>query len=297
MAVSRKFSGRAFISLNMMISLVVLILTSVVLYIMPAGRDARWTNWQFLSLAKEQWDALHTVGGLAFIIFGGIHLIVYNWKVFWNYIISKLRKNLNKKAEAAVAILLNVLIILVCVNGWIPSSTIMSWGATIKESWVKPTQRAPYGHAETERLDVLAKRVGLDLPAAVKDLEAKGLKVDVQKTVRALASDNGMTPAQFFELITPFAEKDSGAVSAQAGEKTAAETGGRSAPFKPGFQEGGGWGRKTVKMVAEESGIEINTALSKLKAKGIEAEAGDTLRELSSKAGLTPTEIATIIGN
>ena len=44
MTTSKKFSGRAFISLNMMISFVALILSSVVLYIMPAGRDAYWTN-------------------------------------------------------------------------------------------------------------------------------------------------------------------------------------------------------------------------------------------------------------
>ncbi len=291
MTVPRKFSGRAFISVNMAISFIVLILSSVVLYIMPVGRDAYWTNWRFWSLGKDQWGALHTVGGLAFVIFGAIHLIVYNWKVFWNYVVSKLRKHLNKKTELAGAILLNGLIVLVCVNGWIPSSTIMNWGASIKTSWVSPAQRAPYGHAETETLDVLAKRIGLDLPAAIKELETKGIKVDVQKTIQALATENGMTPARFFELITPFVAKDATAVSLRPGDKAGAiET-----PSKPAFQEGGGWGRKTVKMVAEESGIEIETALAKLKAKGVEAKASSPIRELAGKAGLTPTEIARII--
>lgn len=291
MTTSKKFSWRAFISLSMMLSFVVLILSSVVLYIMPSGRDAYWTNWKFLSLSKDLWGALHTVGGLAFVIFGLLHLIVYNWKVFWNYVISKLRKNLNKKWELAAAILLNVLIVLVCVYDWIPSSTIMNWGASIKSSWVSTAQRAPYGHAEIEKLEVLAKRLGIDLPAALKALEAKGLQVDAQKTVQAIASENGMTPAEFFELVIPFAPKDAAGTISGTGEKG----GGLEAAAKPGFQEGGGWGRKTVKTVAGESGVEIETALAKLKAKGIEAKADSSLRELSGKAGLTPTEIARII--
>ena len=131
-----KFSGRAFISLNTTISFIVLIVSSVILYIMPPGRDAYWTDWRLWGMSKDQWGALHTVGGLAFVIFGIIHLIPYNWKVFWNYIISKIRKNLNKKAELAAALVLNVLIVLVCVFNWVPSSTIMNWGASLKNSWV-----------------------------------------------------------------------------------------------------------------------------------------------------------------
>jgi len=275
----------------MAFSFIVLILSSVVLYIMPSGRDAYWTNWKWLSLSKDQWGALHTVGGLAFVIFGLLHLIVYNWKVFWNYVISKLRKNLNKKWELAAAIVLNVLIVLVCVYDWIPSSTIMNWGASIKSSWVGAAQRAPYGHAEIEKLDVLAKRLEIDLPSALKALEAKGLKVDAQKTVQAIASENGMTPAEFFELVMPFAPKAAAGAISGTGEKAA----GLDAGAKPGFQEGGGWGRKTVKSVAEELGIDIDTALAKLKAKGIEAKAGSNLRELAGKAGKTPIEIANII--
>jgi len=295
MALSKKFSWRAFISLNMTISFIVLILSSVVLYIMPSGRDAYWTNWLFLGLAKDQWGALHTVGGLAFVIFGAFHLIVFNWKVFWNYVISKLRKHLNKKWELAAAVVLNVLIILVCVYNWFPSSTIMNWGASLKAGWVGGAQRAPYGHAEIEKLDILAQRIGLDLPAALEALEEKGLKVDLQKTVQGIASDNGLTPAQFFELIAPFAATNPEGTASRPAEKTGDRAGSLETAAKPGFQEGGGWGRKTVKSIAEESGIEIETALAKLKAKGIEAKAGSNLRELAGKAGKTPIEIANII--
>ena len=290
-----KFSGRAFISLNMTISFIVLIISSVILYIVPPGRDANWTHWKLWGLDKDQWGALHTVGGLAFVIFGILHLILYNWKVFWNYIVSRIRKNLNKKAELAAAIILNVLIVIVCVLNWFPSSTIMSWGSSIKNGWVTTSQRAPYGHAENDTIEVISKRLDFDLAEAVRILGEKDLKVDPGQTVLVNAERNKMTPAEFFEVLssllpaaaaTSGGGRDQGLVSSTAGEGAAT-----------GLQGGGGWGRKTVKMVCDELGIEPAVAIEKLKAKGIEAEPGNNLRELGNKAGLTPLQVVEIFRN
>jgi hypothetical protein len=287
----RKWSGRSFISLNLGLSFLVLILSSVVLYIMPSGRDAYWTNWRFWTLAKDQWGALHTVGGLGFVVFGLLHLIIYNWNAFWHYLVGRLRKVPARKAEIAGAVVLNAAIILACIYGWFPSSTIMGWGASLKAGWVAPAQQSPYGHAEADKLQVLAGRMGFDLSTAVKALEAKGLKVDPEKTVKAIASDNGLTPAQLFEMIAPVASQPGAAgVGRPAGDA------GRIGTASPGGAfGGGGWGRKTVAVAAKEAGVEIATALERLEAKGIKASSGGTLREIADKAGLTPTEIAQII--
>jgi len=283
----KRWSSRAFVSLNMMLSFVVLILSSVVLYIMPPGRDAYWTQWRFWGLDKDQWDAVHTVGGFAFLIFGILHLFVYNWKTFWNYVVSKLRKTMNRKVEVALAVVLNVLLVVVCVADWFPSSTIMGWMTSIKASWVGPGQRAPYGHAEAETLETLALRSNIDLEAALKGLAEQGLTIDPTKTIQYLASQNGRTPAEFFELLAPYARTPQGGKSAALGIGEGAA--------KPGVQQGGGWGRRTVADIAREAGLEVKAALEKLKAAGIEAKGDSTLRDLSGKSGRTPTEIATII--
>jgi len=282
---AKKWNGRAFVSLNMMLSFLVLIVSSVILYVMPPGRDAYWSNWTFWGLDKDQWDAVHTVGGFAFLIFGILHLFVFNWKTFWNYVVSKLRRTLNRKTETALAVVLNILLVVVCVADWFPSSTVMNWMTSIKESWVGPRQRAPYGHAELEKLETLAQRTGINLENAVKELAEKGLTIDPSKTVRSIAEANGRTPSEFFELLTPYMK------TAEASPNASAEAAGLGS----GGGAGGGWGRKTVEDVARESGVELKTALEKLKARGIEAKAGSSLRELSGKAGLTPTEIAAVI--
>jgi len=279
----KKWRGRAFVSLNMVISFLVLIVSSVVLYVMPPGRDAYWSNWTLAGWGKDQWDAIHTVGGFAFLIFGILHLFVYNWKPFWNYVVSRVRRTLNRKAETAAAILLNIFLIVVCVGGWFPSSTIMGWMSSIKESWITSVQKAPFPHAELETLEVVAGRSGIDLEAALPVLRAAGLVIDPTRTIKAIAAENSMTPIAFFGKIAPFG-------------KNAADASGRGAgPEQSSLQAGGGWGKKTVESTAKELGIDLETALRKLQAKGISAQKSDSLRELSGKSGLTPTAIAAII--
>ena len=283
MSVEKKWRGRAFVSLNMVLSFLVLIVSSVVLYVMPPGRDAYWSNWTLAGLGKDQWDAIHTVGGAAFLIFGILHLFVYNWKPFWNYVVSRVRRTLNRKAETTAAVLLNIFLVVVCVVGWFPSSTIMGWMSSIKESWITSVRKAPFPHAELETLEVVAGRSGIDLEAALPALRAAGLTINPARTVKAIADENAMTPIEFFEKIAPFGKNaaDSSARGAGSGQS--------------GLQEGGGWGKKTVESTAKEYGIDIETALKKLQAKGIAAKKNDSLRELSGKSGLTPTAIAAII--
>lgn len=270
----RRWSGRAFLSINLVLSLAVLILSSVVLYIVPPGRDAYWTGWRLWGLDKDQWGALHTVGGLAFLIFGLLHLIFYNWRAFWGYIISRVRKHLHRKAELAAALVLNVLVILLCVFNWPPASTIMNWGSSLKDGWIAAGDRSPLPHGEAERLAVLVERLNIDLAAALDDLRGRGLDVDPEKTVGFIASRNGLTPAGFYALLKPFRR-----------------TSGSDTPLL----EGGGWGSKTVESFRIELGIDLKTALRKLREQGIEAKGGETLRDLGRKAGLSPREIAEII--
>jgi hypothetical protein len=272
----KRWSGRAFTSLSMTLSFAVLILSSVILYVMPAGRDAYWSDWKYWGLDKDQWGALHTVGGLAFVLFGLVHLVLYNWKTFWNYVVSRIRKHLNRRIEIAAAVVVNVLVVVFCVNGWAPASTIMGWGTSFKEGWVQTAQKPPIPHAELETLRSLSEKIDFDLPGALKALEEKGISADPDKTLQFLAREEGMSPAEFYGLISSFRSGGTG--------------GGPDS-----LAEGAGWGAKTVKMVSDEFGVPLEEALRKLRGRGVEAEGGDNLRALSGEAGITPIELARII--
>ena len=51
-------SFRRIVSFATLVSFILLLVTSVVLYIVPHGRVAYWSEWRLLGLGKEQWGAL-----------------------------------------------------------------------------------------------------------------------------------------------------------------------------------------------------------------------------------------------
>ncbi len=63
-----------------------------------------------------------------------------------------------------------------------------------------------------------------------------------------------------------------------------AETGGR------------GWGKLTVEALAEEKGVSLEAALAQLAAAGVEARPEDNLLTLSGKSGISPSELAALVG-
>ena len=68
---------RKITSLTAGIAFVLMLLTSIVLYIVPQGRVAYWANWQLWGLSKTQWTHLHINLGLLFLVALILH-IYYN---------------------------------------------------------------------------------------------------------------------------------------------------------------------------------------------------------------------------
>lgn len=60
-------------------------LTSIILYIVPQGRVAYWSNWQLWGLSKTQWGNIHVNIGILFLIAISFH-IYYNWKPILFYL-------------------------------------------------------------------------------------------------------------------------------------------------------------------------------------------------------------------
>lgn len=52
---------RDLISVTALFAMAHILLTSTILYVMPAGRVAYWSNWQYLGLEKTAWGRQHVV--------------------------------------------------------------------------------------------------------------------------------------------------------------------------------------------------------------------------------------------
>lgn len=81
---------RKITSLTALLSFVVLILNSVILYIMPQGRVAYWADWHLWGLDKPAWGNQHIIVGVLFLVAIFMH-IYYNWKLIISYFKNKAR--------------------------------------------------------------------------------------------------------------------------------------------------------------------------------------------------------------
>ena len=76
-----RFSYRVLTSFFVTFDFLLLLVTGVVLYVVPPGSVANWTNWELMGLSKDQWTSAHILSALLFLLVSILHLI-FNWKPF-----------------------------------------------------------------------------------------------------------------------------------------------------------------------------------------------------------------------
>ena len=269
----KKFSWRGWTTFVVTISFIVDTISGVILYIAPPGRIAHWTNWTVWGLDKEEWGAIHTIFGYALLIIVGIHLY-YNWKIFWNFIWSKVRKALNLKWELITATVLCLFLFLGALWNIPPFSSTMDLGEHFKQSWEEAKVEVPIAHAELLSLQELAEKIKVPIDQILHALKSKGYKVkNVQQILGDVAKENRTSPDKLYEVMKSEGVK----------------------PAVAGTIEGTGMGKKTLNAICSEKGLSLEKVLARLKQKGIEANPNDRLKDVASKLGKTPMEIFTII--
>jgi hypothetical protein len=267
---------RKITSMTMLVSLVLLILNSIVLYVVPEGRVAYWADWRFWGLTKAEWGDQHVTVGFLFLAAGLLH-IYYNWAAIKSYLKNKVReiKVFTMPFNAGLAV--TALVAVMTYFHVPPVTLILDLGAHFKEAGAEKYGEPPYGHAELSSLKMFTKKEGIDLDEAIALLQQKGLKVQgPEQTLLAISQENGMTPQQVYMVIKP--------------ASTVAEAASGSAPAfpdepKPGF------GRKTLEEVCVELKLDYALVASGLKAKGLKVEAGKTIHEIAEASGKEPMEI------
>jgi len=273
---------RKITSMTMLISFLLLLVNSVILYVVPEGRVAYWADWHLGGLTKTEWGDQHVTIGVLFVVAGFLH-IYFNWSVVTAYMKNKARemKVFTGSFNAALAITL-----LVAIGTYFeipPMSTIVQIGSEIKESGAEKYGEPPYGHAELSSLSLFAKKEGLDADKALVLMQEAGLKVSSTKEpLKDIAANNKLTPQQVYEIIkTARPEGDTA-----AGEASAA-TSAVSFPDhpKPGF------GKRSLSEVCVEFGINLDHIVHGLKAMGIDCDGAQSIKDIGEASGKEPMEI------
>jgi hypothetical protein len=272
MPASTKFHWKVFVSFYVVFSFLALAASGIVLYIAPPGRIANWSVWQLALLSKAQWQAVHTIVALAFLVAAGFH-IYFNWKVLVAYVKSKLQAGIRMKRELAAASLTGAVILAVSITGVPPFGTVMDVGEEIKNSWSTSSSEPPIPHAELMTVAKLSETVKIPTEKALANLQRRGIRVArPAMTVQQIADENRLTPQQVYQRL----QSD-------------------DAKPKVSLVEGGGWGRMNVQQVCERFSVPVGEGVARLQAAGIEATAATMVRDLATSRGKTPIDIAKII--
>jgi hypothetical protein len=263
-------------SLTAALSFVLMVLTSIVLYIVPHGRVAYWANWKLWGLTKTDWGDIHINLGLLFLIALFLH-IYYNWKPLIAYLKNKAKELTVFTPEFNAAILITV----ACVGGTYFSVPPFSWvidlNGQIKDNGTATYGEPPYGHAELSSLKIFAKKMNLDLEKSMQALEAAGYPAEsADTTLQAIGNRYNRSPQQIYEMI-----KSASIVPAAPGK------GARLLPEDPQP----GTGNLTLDQFCIRHGLDMAKVIQGLADKGIESSGELTLKEIASRSRSSPTDV------
>jgi hypothetical protein len=280
-----KFSWRSFVSVLTAASFVGMVFTGVILFVVPPGRIANWTGWTILALTKHQWIGLHDWLSIVFVIASAFHLYL-NWKAFVSYFKSRITRAFALRSEWALAMIVFVAVFVGTVADMRPFSTLMAWNENIKHGWDSPRQRAPIPHAELLTFNELAEQVpDVALETMLENVREHGIEVESPDVVIGeLAEARGLTPARLYDIAL-----GQGGGSGQCADEQ--EGGG-------GQHRGGsgrGFGQMTLRQYCEQAGLDVDTAVGKLKKEGFQAQAEMTIRQIADSVGAHPSEIRGVI--
>lgn len=266
-------------SLTAGLSFIVMVVTSVILYIVPQGRIAYWADWRLWGLSKEQWGNIHINTGTLFLLALMLH-IYYNWKPIMNYLKNKAKQLTIFTREFNVAVLLT----LVCILGTHfqipPFSSFLDISESIKDRAAETYGEPPYGHAELSSLKTFTQKMGLDLAGSMEQLKTAGLAVEgPEQTLIDISKKNGVPPQQIFS-----------AMKAGAGD-SASRTITADKIIKLPDSPPPGTGNVTLADLCSQFSLNIKVLLRDLDKAGIKADAHLTIKNIAENNRTSPVDI------
>jgi len=272
----KQFNWRGFISTMTGVSFLGVCLTGITLFITPPGRIANWTGWTWWGLTKHQWGGLHMWFGLLFVVTALIH-VCFNWRVLLSYFKSTLTKHFALRAEWVLSLVLCGLLAFGTIAGIRPFSDLLDWNEVIKRSWDRSHRQGPVAHAELLTLRELAGQTdGIDIDTMLSHLQVRGIQIESADVELAdLADQARMSPRELYQIAL----------------------GDQTQPQQPGHMGGhrGGIGQMTLQQYCDQTGLDVDVAVQKLEAVGIQASARMVLRDIANSSKRHPSEIRKLL--
>ncbi|MEN8141038.1 MAG: DUF4405 domain-containing protein [Thermodesulfobacteriota bacterium] len=267
---------RKITSLTLLIAGIIELITSVILYIIPSGRVAYWSDYHLLGLSKTQWGDVHITVGALLLLFAALH-IYYNWRAITAYLKNKARQLTVFNKHFSTATLISLFVVVGTIYPIPPMNYVLSFGEYLTDLGNEKYGEPPYGHAELSSLKMFCQKMDIELESASQSLTEAGIRFSgPMDSMADIAKNNGKTPQQIFNIIKPVKISGNGAI-----------------PFPdspaPGF------GNKRIKDICNSYQLAEEEVLAGLKAAGLRAKPDETVKEIAANNSSNPMAIFEIL--
>lgn len=265
---------RKITSLTALLSFLLLALTSVILYIVPAGRVAYWADYRLWGLTKGEWGSLHINLGVLFLLAIILHTY-YNWNAIMAYLKNKAKEFKLFTREFNISLLIVAVFSFGTYFEVQPFHGIITIGEAISAKAEKFYGEPPYGHAELSSLQTFSRKMGLDLELSMQRLREAGFAVESsEQAMLDIADANRSSPKEVYLIISPLNERVMS-----------------SFPSEPPP----GVGKRPLIDLCQEYSINSKEVLRLLADQGITASEEMSLKEIAEGVGKDAVEIYYLI--
>ena len=266
---------RRITSLTALLSFILLITTSIILYIVPPGRVAYWADWRLWGLTKTEWSNIHINLGFLLLLAISLH-IYYNWKPIVSYLKNKAKQVKVFTREFNIALAFTIIFILGTYLFIPPFSWVLELSESIKDSAVIKYGEPPYGHAELSSLKTFTSKMGIDLAQSMARLNKTGIKFDSERqTIKEIAKTNTLSPQQLFLAMKP---ADEPAMT-------------KKMPNIPPAA----FGKRSLADICQEYNLNIPTILRGLADENIKVSSDLSIKKIAEQSNMNPIDIYEIV--
>lgn len=188
-------------SLALLLSGVILVVSSVALFIAPPAHVAFFSAWRLAGLSKPQWNALHLVGGVFFILGVLLHTF-YNWRAMMLYLRGRERRVAVFTTPFITALVLTAAMCVCSILFLPPARQIMHLGHTINQKHLRTYSVFPCGDLKMYTLTKVSRYLGVDTNWLVDVLQENGIAVSsIKQSIYEIAQQNGIAPQSVLNVI------------------------------------------------------------------------------------------------
>ncbi|MCP4725159.1 MAG: DUF4405 domain-containing protein [bacterium] len=198
----QKFHTRGFTAFITFLSFIVMTVSGLILFLVPKGSVASWTDWRIFGITKTGWEGVHDIFMIVFLISICMH-IFFNWRPLLNYIKGRNSTTVRLKKELIIAVCLITLIAVGSVQQVQPFWSVMKLNDLIKDYWKNTSTSPPVSDAEKLTLSELSVLTQIPLSVYNSIIKEKRLILPEGKpTFEEIAQANEKSPEELYKIIS-----------------------------------------------------------------------------------------------